>query len=304
MGKIPTITEFLAVHGPALSSDIAASFRASGLSDAAARQRLSRLPDGAMALSGLTFPKRARFIYLERQFATEKYWDALLAAIKKYNPAYAAAIAAVRSNGGLVRRCDFDVISGSPLRQKKQVSSETVLQRLCAVKILDKINDSVHGECIFLGSLGEASAKRSILRARLMTEDVLLDAIRLWSGKMNISSPNKTEIRSEGDPKYSTFRFHLCGPSYLRPFRRQTEVQLKPGFFVADVMLGTRLDEDGVSAFIRKCSTLSNLRAARPFLPMLISDGFSPEALSACRSQGIIATTPATLFGEDVALGL
>lgn len=121
---------------------------------------------------------------------------------------------------------------------------------------------------------------------------------------MNISSPNKTQIRTEGEPKYSTFRFHLCGPSYLRPIRQHTEKQLKPGFFVADVILGTRLDEDGVSAFIRKCTTLSNLRGTRPFLPMLISDGFAPEALKACRSHGIMATTPATLFGEDVAKAL
>jgi hypothetical protein len=304
MGKIQTIPEFLSTHGPSLSSDIAAAFRASGLSDAAARQRLSRLPEGVMVLGGLSFPKRARFLYNERQFGTERYWTALLAAIKESNPAYAAALAAVRSNGGLVRRSDFDVICGSPVRQKKQVSSETVLQRLCAVSLLDKINDSVHGEVVFLKNLSDASTRRSTLRARLMTEDVLLDAIRLWAGRMNISSPNKTEIRGEIEPKYSTFRFHLCGPSYLRPIRQHTDSQLKPGFFVPDVMLGTRLDEDGVSAFIRKCSMLSNIRSARPFLPMLISDGFTPEALKACRSHGIMATTPATLFGEDVARAL
>lgn len=162
-----SVTEYLVKNGPALSSDIAASFRSSGLSDVAARQRLSRLPEGVMVLSGLSFPKRARFIYLERQFGTDKYWAALLNAIKKSNPAYAAAIAAVRANGGLVRRSDFDVISGSPLRQKKQIASETVLQRLCAVKILDKVNDSINGECVYLSGRIDTSTQRNSLSDKI-----------------------------------------------------------------------------------------------------------------------------------------
>jgi hypothetical protein len=46
------------------------------------------------------------------------------------------------------------------------------------------------------------------------------------------------------------------------------------------------------------------LRKVRPFLPMLIADGFTPEALRACRSRGIIATRPDRVFGQDVARAL
>jgi hypothetical protein len=64
------------------------------------------------------------------------------------------------------------------------------------------------------------------------------------------------------------------------------------------------LEEDEVKPFLRKCETLTFLRNVRPFLPMLIADGFSSEALRACRAEGIIATTPETLFGRDVARAL
>jgi len=37
---------------------------------------------------------------------------------------------------------------------------------------------------------------------------------------------------------------------------------------------------------------------------MLIADGFTPEALRACRSRGIMATRPETMFGQDVARAL
>jgi hypothetical protein len=105
-------------------------------------------------------------------------------------------------------------------------------------------------------------------------------------------------------PKFSTFHFDICGPCYLRPMRRFRGEKVDPGFVVADVVLGRVLEQDEVKHFIRKCETLSYLRGVRPFLPILIADGFAPEALRACREQGIVATRPETLFGRDVGQAL
>jgi hypothetical protein len=49
---------------------------------------------------------------------------------------------------------------------------------------------------------------------------------------------------------------------------------------------------------------LGYLKKVRPFVPLLISDNFTPEALNLCRAKGIVATRPATLFGDDVARAL
>jgi hypothetical protein len=80
--------------------------------------------------------------------------------------------------------------------------------------------------------------------------------------------------------------------------------KIVPGFLVADVVAGHNLDEQEIRPFLRKCAMLAQLRKVRPFLPMLIGDGFTQEALRACRSRGIIATRPDTLFGQDVARAL
>ena len=90
----------------------------------------------------------------------------------------------------------------------------------------------------------------------------------------------------------------------LRPVRRFSEQKLIPGFIVADVVVGAQLDKTSVAAFLRKCELLSHLRKIPQFLPMLIADGFTPEALRECRSSGIITTRPETLFGQDVAHAL
>lgn len=96
------IVQLLHDRGPSLSSDIAAILRQAGKSPEAARQIVSRLPEEVRVLHGLPFPKRARFIYLQQQFATDRYWDALTSAIDNANPAYSAALAGVRSRGGCV----------------------------------------------------------------------------------------------------------------------------------------------------------------------------------------------------------
>jgi hypothetical protein len=296
------VVSLLRAFGPALTSRLAERMRDAGVSPEAARQRLARLPEDVRVLYGLPFPKRARFLYLEDQFGTTEYWTALIRDIELANPAYAAALGGVRARGGILPAAHFDVASGSPVLQKKQVASATVLERLISVRLLARVHFEGVGECV---ALAEESAERASMRARLMTEDVLIGALRAWLGRMNWASPKVTAVRGETTmPKFSTFHFDICGPCYLRPMRRFRGEKVDPGFVVADVVLGRVLEQDEVKHFIRKCETLSYLRGVRPFLPILIADGFAPEALRACREQGIVATRPETLFGRDVGQAL
>jgi hypothetical protein len=149
------------------------------------------------------------------------------------------------------------------------------------------------------------SYKARKLRALLMTEAVLLDAIRTWSGRLNLVSPDTARIRDDQPaPQFATFLFDLTGPSYLLPMVTFTDSKPTPGFFVADVILDVELGASTVAAFLRKITMLSALRKTRPFLPMLIAKSFTLDALKLCRARGIIATRPDTLFGQNVARAL
>jgi hypothetical protein len=296
------VIDILKKHGPGLSSSLAQHLRAQGLSPEAARQSLSRLPEGARVLFGLPFPKRARFLFLDEHFGTDAFWSALIAAVNEASPAYSAALVALRSRNGIVPSKHFEIVSGSPVKQKGQISAASVAQRLLSVKLLSKLQIEGIGECFAVEGGGLNIGQ---LRARLLTEQVLLDGLRRWAVSLNMASAKQTKIRDDSpEPQFSTFRFDLCGPCYLRPLRRWKGKTLDAGFLVADVLLGSTLSEDHVSPFIRKCSTLGHLRNNRPFLPMLIADGFTPEALKICRSEGIIATRPESIFGEDVGKAL
>lgn len=300
------LTEVLRRFGPMTTGKAAQILQERGLSAEAARQRISRRSAGVMKLQGLTFPKKARFIYLESDFGTERYWSALTDAIETSNPAYAAALNGLRARGSVCLERDFDIVSGSPSKQKGQVASAVVLERLMSALLVERFSVEGFGECVGLASHITGNVPWvGPLRARLLAEGVLLDAIRGWAGRMNMASPGVTRIRDDfPPPEFATFRFDLSGPCYLQPLIRRKPESVDPGFFCADVLLGVDLDERLVTPFLRKCTMLANLRGARPFLPMLIADNFTPEALNACRKRGVMATTPASLFGEAVARGL
>jgi hypothetical protein len=80
-------------------------------------------------LKGLIFPRNARFLYHAKHDGTEQYWTALARDIRKVSPAYGPALAALQARDGVVPLDQFAIISGSPIRQRGQVSSDTVLQR-------------------------------------------------------------------------------------------------------------------------------------------------------------------------------
>ncbi len=295
----------LAQHGPMTTSRAARLLVEQGLTPEAARQRVSRRT-GVDTLGGLIFPKRARFIYLRWQFGTDQYWHALIRAIREDSPAHAAALGALQARGGISLERHFDIISGSPIRQKRQIASEAVLKALESVQLIRIEPIEGLGRCVILGSTSEDLSLRSRrLKALLMTESVLLDAVRTWSARLNLASANSIRIRDdEQERPFLTCRFDLTGPSYLQPLVTFVADKIQPGFLVADVLLGTDLDESMVAAFLRKCAMLGSFRKARPFLPMLIADSFSLAALKICRKKGIIATRPETLFGRDVAQAL
>lgn len=300
------IESILANFGPMTTSRAAQILQREGVSYEAARQRVNRRGPTVRTLHRLPFPKRARFIYLDSQFDTDRYWSALNKAIHESNPPYAAALAGLRARGGVCLRKHFEILSGAPILQKGHVASSAILKRLEEVRLVESLEIDGIGSCIALRGMGsDALYESKRLRARLLTEGVLLDAIRLWAGRMNMASPGTTAIRDEVPaPNFATFRFDLTGPSYLRPLLTWKTAKPDPGFLVADVLLDQELDIDMVSPFLRKCATLAALKNARPFIPMLIADSFTPEALRECRSRGVIATRPETVFGQDVARAL
>jgi hypothetical protein len=301
------LVALLKQHGPGLTSDFIPRLEATGLSYEAARQRIHRGGPGVMKLAGLSFPKNARFLYLEAQFASQAYWDALIRDIGKASPAYSAAVAALAARGGLVPVDQFPIICGAPILQKGQVPAATVLARLTAVQVLRIEDVPGVGDCVALRvGRDPDDLDHHRLKARLSTEKILLLAVKDWARRLGMASWDKVATRLDGEPpRYGPYAWDLTGPSYVRPLTQWTkEGKLKPGFVVCDVLFGERVEAPAMAAFVRKVQAMASLPKVPVCMAMIVADGFTSEAVRLGRSHGVLVATPGSLLGRDVALGL
>lgn len=300
------VEAFLNKYGPSLSSDVAAHLvQTLKLKPATARQRVSRSPN-VRTLSGLPFPRRARFLYLQDQFGSPRYWDSLSAALIRTNSAYGFAIAALRQRQGVVARTQFPVVCGAPTRQAKHLAPETILLRLEGAGLVSRPQLRGVGECVALVQTdGYYDWHGDHLHAKAVAEQILLLAVKDWLRKLNLASYNRVRVRGEVPaPRVGTFLWDLSGPSYVYPLTRPGKSGVRNGFVACDVLLGERMTLSGVEPFVRKCSTLRGLRNVGACLQILVADDFEREAFQKLRSSGVIAATPAGLFGQEVAEAL
>jgi hypothetical protein len=302
------LVKLLSTRGPSLSTDIARQLVKTGLSPAAARKRVSRQSPGVRRLAFLPFPRNARFLYLERDFGSPRYWDALIKSLLASKSAYGLALAALRQRGGIIPLKHFQIACGAPLRQKKHLSAETILQRLTKAQLTGEYVVPGVGQCAaLLQGPDRYDDSKAEIRARLLAEGILLKAIAQWLKRLGIVSYGKVAIRdfAQDQPRVGTFAWDLTAPSYLGSMVQWTTTgKPKPGFVTCDVLSGIQVNEEGIRPFINKCTTLRTLRRVAPCLQIFVADHFSPAAFELAKRSGIVPATPENLFGEEVGQGL
>ena len=104
-----TVAEALKRVGPCLTSDLIREFVAAGMAEAAARKKIARAQMEYTRLAGLRFAKNARFIYLDSQFGSEKFWEALERAFYTAGKSYWMAVVSLRSRGGTCLKPYFPI---------------------------------------------------------------------------------------------------------------------------------------------------------------------------------------------------
>jgi hypothetical protein len=197
------LTKLLAKSGPGISSRITAALIGQGLSANAARQQVSRSRGNVQRLSSLTLPRKEKFLYLDSQFGSEAYWQALRRDLGVTNSVYGAALHGLIARGGMVPKPCFDVIAGAPIKHKGQVGAGIVLQRMEAARMVRTISVEGYGDCVALDCYGVFGlGDVAFMKARLATESILLLAVREWVRKLAMVIYNKVAIRDVGQPVF------------------------------------------------------------------------------------------------------
>ena len=293
---VDDVQQYLVKHGPSRSSLIVETLVSSGLTPEAARQRVSRSRKPVRRFPIPMLPKREAFLYLEQDRNSDRFWNNFIRDLRATGSVFGVALDGMIARGGLLRREDFATISSAPtLPVHGQLSVEVVAKRMLAAGFMDEvsIDDVIH----YRLPLSLAHASEVGLRARDLTERILLDGIREWARKIGLVSFNSVRIRTEPDWKpIGPFTFDLAGPSYLLALKGPG----KPGFLVADVFAEGILSADEVQYFIRKAKMLKSTLKDIGVLSIIIAEGFSGEALRAGHAAGIAMATPKELFGKRI----
>jgi hypothetical protein len=241
-------------------------------------------------------PKREAFLYLEKDRNSDRFWDNFMRDLRATGSVFGIAVDGMIARGGLIKTSDFSVISSAPLIPVAgQLSVEVVAKRLVGAGFLKEVYLDNVAHYVLPTSLSNASPEG--LRARDLTERILLDGVREWARKIGLVSFNSVRVRGEPDLKpIGPFAFDLAAPSYLLPLQGPG----KPGFVVADVFAEGRLGVDEVQYFIRKARMLKSTLKDIGILSIIVAEEFSGAALKAGHAAGVVMATPKDLFGKRV----
>lgn len=294
-----SIKDYLEAEGPHLSSNVAAWLNSQGVSQDAARKRVSRAKPPIRTFPVPLLPKGARFMYVEGQRTEERFWQALQRDLRSTGSVYGMALDGVLARRGAVGLSEFSVVSGATARPvKKQVTSATVLERLIDAGLLSERHLGEE-RVVVVGRHEIGHADVNGMRSRGVAERIILDGLREWARRIGAASYNQIRIRGESELEtIQQFNFDLAGPSYLLPLRRGNVAH--PGFLVADVFSEGMLDEYHIRYFLRKAQALHATLTGATVLPILVADGFTGPALSSGHAAGILMATPGALFGPRV----
>lgn len=304
------VVELLKELGPCVSGKLVAAIAARyQLQPAAARQRLSR-NKSVKRLAYICFPKNARFIYLQSDYGSPKFWGALARALLEETSAYGGAIAALLAHGGMIPVAYFGIACGAPIAQKRHLAARSVREHLERAGLVQTVALPGLGHCLQLSQQAfPQSWEISRIRGRIHAEDVLLLAMRDWLRKLSMVSYDAVKVRSlEVDaeqPRVGTFNWDLSGPSYLAPLAGWSDVGTRrPGFVACDVLLGRPIYPQDLRPFISKCEALRSLKNVASCLQIFVADGYSKDALQLAKEKGIVPASPEALFGTEVAEAL
>lgn len=125
------IKEILKTRGPLTTSAVKQILVDSGLSDDAARKRISRASDCVKKYSKIQLPKNIQLLYLTPQLkATATFRKAILNALKETGATHYHALQAIGLFGGLATKQNFMVLSACPVDRKKKTTFDKLLKDL------------------------------------------------------------------------------------------------------------------------------------------------------------------------------
>lgn len=287
------IAELLKKYGPMISGDLARLYEKTyGTSNEAARKAISRAKPPVKKLYKFKFEKNQLFYYLESQFMSKKYRQALLEAIKQYSKVNYSYIQAFMAQSGYISKKIFPAFVSAPIgKVKNHKMHSAILQGLLETQIIIEFSEERYA--LNHAFFDTANLNRSI--GLEIAKKTIINDFNNWLRGVNLISYEKGRTLFEM-PEFAQFQWAYTAPSYIQPLSSGKENQ--PGFVIADVCYGATATKESIRFFIDKLNIIRSFKNIKPFLPVFIVDKIEPDALKLLKENKVMIAILNNFFSD------
>ena len=283
----------LNTHGPMLSGQLARYYESTySVSNEAARQALSRASRPVFKITKLSFDKNQKFFYLENQFNSAQYINALIHAIENHSKVNNTYIIAFLAQNGYVSKKLLASFVSSPVgKVRGHKMHERVISDLTQTGIISDF-DEARWELAYDFN---KSVSFNISRATGLevAKKHIVNDFASWAGKMNLSAYSSAHILNE-KAQFANFQWAYTSPSYVHPLFDTKKN--RPGFVVADVFYGKTAKKQDIQFIVDKVNIIRSFKNLPTFLPFLILERAEHDALMHLKENKISLAIISNIF--------
>ncbi len=282
-------------YGPMLSGELARHFQNNyKVSNEAARQALSRAGKPVNKICTISFDKNQKFFYLEGQFMSEQYIDRLIKAIKAHSQTNFAYITAFIAQNGYISKDMLPALVSSPIKNVRgHKLHQRVIDDLLKCRIIQEFDETRWMLAPWVVSHYATNLARST--GLEVAKKQLVHDFANWAAKLNLVGFSSWKTLND-TAEFANFQWAFSAPSYVQPL--YDTKRKKPGFIVADVFYGKTATVDDIRFFLDKISIIRTFRNLPTFLPVLLVEQATSEALSLLKDNKITIAFISNLFDE------
>lgn len=284
-----SIENILNKRGPMLSNVLAQELEKSErINYNTASQRVARARN-ILKIKGF-FSSNLSLCYLPMHIENEVLFDALNKAMFENGKKYWYTLNALKLHGGIINQRFLECYTNYPIiALKGHLPFKKIMQKFVASDILN-----FNGEYYILSPKLVKTNVNSITYKTIeaIKENIISDFNSLTKNIGLISFHT-----GEKFAEFGKFRWAFKGVSNITGLMQKD----KPGFVLADIIIGTPINEEDVSFFIEKLKHIQSFKNASKTIPFLIVDDLSKDALVLLKQHGIAVGFINELFGQKYA---
>ncbi len=277
-----------------LSGELARKFEQEyKVSNTAARQALSRAKSPVNKICTLSFDKNQKFFYLESQYMSNLYIDRLMDAIRSSSQVNWAYICAFQSQSGYVEKSILPSLVSSPVQNVKgHKRHQRVIEDLLKCHIIQEYNETHWMLADWVPLLNRSIARAAGLEA---VKKQVINDFASWARNINMTGYDSAKTLT-GSAGFAQFQWAFTAPAYIQPL--YDNEKRRPGFIVADVFYGHTATAEDIKFFVDKLSIIRSFKKLPVFLPIILVESVSPEALKILKENKVMIAIIKNIFDQ------